>query len=92
MEKKIGEIVELITTTAISSDINPDRIYFELDCLKDELLKNYNNNVSEINESNINISELEQKLQNLIETFNENKVKLRCYQESLTIIFPEIRK
>ena len=92
MEQRLNRIAEMISSVVASQDLNPKPVLYELDILKQEIIDRLNQISYKENFENIenNTVELEERLTELQNTYTQNKIKLRLYQESLTLILPDL--
>jgi LysM repeat protein len=88
MDKKFNKVVELISTVFTSQDINPEPLFQELESLKQEILNKINQKSfsTTFDTEESDIMALNFQLENLQQIYIQNKIKLRLYQESLSLI------
>lgn len=93
LESKLNAINDMITATVTSQDLNCEGLFRELDILKDEIKKGYiDSPFMDVNDNAESILKLEEDAAGLRKVAAENKIKLRLYRESLSLLLLEINK
>ncbi|OMJ92042.1 hypothetical protein SteCoe_5244 [Stentor coeruleus] len=93
LESKLNAINDMIMVTITNQDLNCENLFRELDVLKDEIKKNYiDSPFMDVNDNAESVGKLEEEAAELRKIAAENKIKLRLYRESLSLLLMETNK